>query len=46
MSDEEFVFAYRQLQEYVSMAICAKLDSMEDDIQSTKSVASDIINRF
>jgi hypothetical protein len=46
MTDEEFNVALNELKECVSIAICNKLDSMEDDIQSTKSVASDIINRF
>ena len=46
MTDEEFNVALNELRECVSITICNKLDSMEDEIQSTKSVASDIINRF
>ena len=46
MSDEQFNVAIKELRECVSIAICNKLDSMENEIQSTKSLASDIINRF
>jgi hypothetical protein len=46
MTDEQFNVAIKELKECVSIAICNKLDSMEDEIQSTKSGVSDIINRF
>lgn len=46
MSDAEFVIAFRELQELVSLAICDKFDAMESSVDAVSPDVQSILKKF
>ena len=46
MSDAEFVIAFRELQELVSLAICDKFDAMESSVDAISPDVRSVLNKF
>jgi hypothetical protein len=46
MSDDEFLIAFRELQELVSLAICDKFDAMESSVDAISTDVQSILKKF
>ncbi len=46
MSDGEFLVAFRELQELVSLAICDKFDAMESSVDANSADVRSVLNKF
>lgn len=46
MSDGEFLIAFRELQELVSLAICDKFDAMESNVDTISADVQSILKKF
>lgn len=46
MSDDEFLIAFRELQELVSLAICDKFDAMESSVDTISTDVQSILKKF
>lgn len=46
MSDGEFLIAFRELQELVSLAICDKFDAMESSVDTISADVQSILKKF
>lgn len=46
MSDDEFLIAFRELQELVSLAICDKFDAMESSVDAISTDVRSVLKKF